>query len=524
MAPSPSTEYAIATQPRISMIRPRKLVALCLTLVAPLVAQSAPPNLTAPSIESVVSAEGWTPTPSRTGMYRPGVVLVPNSKGGHEEVVADCIGVEPRVSPMAQSSIATSLAAGVSGRWGLGSAAVEAGLVKRLSFVDPEQRTISLGELHPTASCIAQVKNAAKLRNLTEAIVINDVLVAVIKNTTCSRAEASGRMVALGTAEASSYAECVQESDTQVPIGYKSVRLSALMSISTTIGGATTGATASADGFDPSGALAQIQAAKELEARLQKELEACLQTQKADLLSKATRDWGTLTPLVALTDSTAKTKGGPLVEKYVATYSNTKVQCKNALGERSLAVVVPQVKLAQDWLKAPPTATARPVSSVQSPPVTIPKVPAGPSWTGDKPKVSRADLGALAFSLKKGSSRGKVRRTLSGEIDRTRFSTFMTMESGGIDVFTNFIRRVHFLNVYPPNLSEAHRRRLSMGLQSLLGSPWDVWDQVIFISKDSKKAPKSCDLRQELPAPLSGLSIEFSPKDGLPSKIVVRLR
>ena len=59
---------------------------------------------------------------------------------------------------------------------------------------------------------------AEKLQDLSEAIVMHDVLVAVIKNTVCTKADASGGVVALGSAEASAYSECVQESDGQVPL------------------------------------------------------------------------------------------------------------------------------------------------------------------------------------------------------------------------------------------------------------------------------------------------------------------
>ena len=73
---------------------------------------------------------------------------------------------------------------------------------KRLSFVDPEQRTISLGLLNPTAACSDQVQRAATFQDLSDAIVLHDVLVAIIKNTVCTKADASGGVVALGAAEA----------------------------------------------------------------------------------------------------------------------------------------------------------------------------------------------------------------------------------------------------------------------------------------------------------------------------------
>ena len=73
-------------------------------------------SIKVPTVEEVVRKEGFEPTPSQTELYRPGAVLVPNARGGHDAVVEDCIGVEPAVSIMSQSSIATTLSAGVSTR------------------------------------------------------------------------------------------------------------------------------------------------------------------------------------------------------------------------------------------------------------------------------------------------------------------------------------------------------------------------------------------------------------------------
>jgi len=178
-----------------------------------------------PTIDEVVEQEGFTPTPSRSDLYRPGAVLVPNERGGHDEVIGDCIGVDPTVAPMAQSSIAATLSAGVSGRLGVSSAAASAGIEKRLTFIDPEQRTLALGDLVPTESCQAGLTTAAGIRDLSEAVVVHDVLVAIVQNTVCTRADASGGVVVLGQAEAAAWSECVQESDVQVPLGFKAVPL-----------------------------------------------------------------------------------------------------------------------------------------------------------------------------------------------------------------------------------------------------------------------------------------------------------
>jgi hypothetical protein len=157
-----------------------------------------------PSIDEVVAKEGFVPTPSQSETYRPGVVLVPNAQGGHDEVHPDCIGVEPSIKIMSQSSIATSLSAGVSARLAAARGQVAAGVEKRLSFVDPEQRTIPFSSLNPTEECSAGLETAARFTDLSQAILVYDVLVAQIQNTVCTRADASGSVIVLVQRESDS--------------------------------------------------------------------------------------------------------------------------------------------------------------------------------------------------------------------------------------------------------------------------------------------------------------------------------
>jgi len=208
------------------------MIALALLLALPAQAKrpQLPPAAKVPSIEEVVSAEGFTPTPSQSEIYRPGAVLVPNGRGGHDVVVESCVDVEPSISIMSQSSIATTLAGGVSARLGMARGAASAGVEKRLSFVDPEQRTIPLAKLIPTTECTSGVQTVEGFKDLSSAIVLHDVLVAIIKNSVCTKADAAGGVVALGAAEASAFSECVQESDGQVPLGYKALPLRRLIS------------------------------------------------------------------------------------------------------------------------------------------------------------------------------------------------------------------------------------------------------------------------------------------------------
>jgi len=209
-----------------------------LVSLLPAVALAAPgrPTLEAPpGIEAVVSAAGYTPTPQLSESFRAGMVLVPNDRGGFDEVVSRCVEAEPRVSAVAASQVAAALSGGVSARLGVGSAAAAAGVEKRLTFIDPEQRTIPLAELVPTEACRAGVARAAQLSDLRGALLVHDVLFAIIESSTCTRADARGGLVALGAAEASAWSECVQQSAAQVALGYKAVPLEKVLQVHTLV-------------------------------------------------------------------------------------------------------------------------------------------------------------------------------------------------------------------------------------------------------------------------------------------------
>ena len=180
-----------------------------------------------PSIEDVVAAEDQHA--SQSDIYRPGAVLVPNARGGHDVVVEGCVDAEPAVSVMSSSIATTSPAAAPAPRCRPG------GRLRRRREALELRRSRAAhhrpGDLSPSPDCAEKVQTAARFADLSEAIVLHDVLVAIIKNTVCTRADASGAVVALGKAEAAGFAECVQESDGQVPLGYKSVPLSRLLGI-----------------------------------------------------------------------------------------------------------------------------------------------------------------------------------------------------------------------------------------------------------------------------------------------------
>ncbi|MBL8615676.1 MAG: SUMF1/EgtB/PvdO family nonheme iron enzyme [Deltaproteobacteria bacterium] len=337
---------------------------LLAAVLAPLLGakpSGAPAVQRVPSVEEVVEQEGFTPTPSQSEIYRPGAVLVPNAKGGHDVIVKDCLAVQAEVSVMAQSSIATSLATGVSARLGVAKGAAAAGIEKRLSFVDPEQRTIPLSQLAATEACTNGVKNAARFADLSRGIVIYDVLVAQIKNSVCTKADASGKVVTLAAAEAAAFSECVQESDAQVPLGYKAVPLAQLVAVggapvpAAAGGGATQGGGWSGSGgFGGAGDLAkQFEAAEKLKVELEVKLVACLKSEADKVRAQAKTDWGQLAPLVAKTDAAAKAAVKGYLEKFVSVYGAVTVRCTNDLGERSEVVAVAEVAQARAWLDAP---------------------------------------------------------------------------------------------------------------------------------------------------------------------------
>jgi hypothetical protein len=53
-----------------------------------------------PTLKEVVESEGWTATPTQSGIYKPGTVLVPNARGTHDVVANNCVAAQPTVEVM----------------------------------------------------------------------------------------------------------------------------------------------------------------------------------------------------------------------------------------------------------------------------------------------------------------------------------------------------------------------------------------------------------------------------------------
>lgn len=134
-----------------------------------------------------------------------------------------CVDAEPRVAAVAAAQVAAALSGGVSARLGVGAAAVSAGVEKHLTLIDPEQRSIPLAELVPTEACRGGGARAAQLRDLRGALVVHDVLFAIVESSTCTGAQ--GGLTLLGAAEASAWSECVQQTAAQVALGDNAVPL-----------------------------------------------------------------------------------------------------------------------------------------------------------------------------------------------------------------------------------------------------------------------------------------------------------
>jgi hypothetical protein len=395
----------------------------CVTAAALLLAQGCIPkrpqakDVLVPTLESVVEREGWTPTPTQSNIYRPGVILLPDTNGTHIVVANNCVEAEPDVQILSETRIASTLRAGVRGG-GVGvSASAEGTIVKQLTFVDPEQRTIPLLDLEIKPECRDKLANAAKRYDIAEAIVVHDVLVAVIKNSTCTRIDAEGRVSVLGAAEASALTECVSESPGQVAVGYKAMPLRTVAMSVAAAGAApaspaaasppTTGAqgapsrvatsggsaaplpapvsslpprpsapepslvlpppertTVVDDAPRPEVARLEAQAAAARRAEEQKAaLRRCLLDKQAAFLAEATQEWSTL----------SRSSPTPLdLRGFVEGHTDVELVCSNEAGTRTLTVSAPEVALARSFAPAPPMAKPRPEEPIEAPPADQP--------------------------------------------------------------------------------------------------------------------------------------------------------
>jgi hypothetical protein len=253
-----------------------------------------------PALANLLAKAKWTPTPELSGVFKAGTIFETTALG--DRPLADnCIAAVPRESTYTAADIVTSLQAGVSVGGPLASGGAYAGIVKKVRFGTPTQVSIPGMDLELSKSCEEKLKRLPMSR-IQSSYVVQEVLKAEISEQTCGKVDARGSFVGLGSAEAEYAAACAQSSLEPVAVGYRTVPLAELLHLNIAEsgpvqrGGATGGSSVTGGGFDTSGTLAQIQAAKDLETRLNGELDACLDEEERKLVSQASADSAALAP------------------------------------------------------------------------------------------------------------------------------------------------------------------------------------------------------------------------------------
>jgi len=315
-----------------------------------------------PALAKLLEKAGWTPTPELSGVFKPGTIFEETALG-HRSLADSCIAATPRENTYTAAEVVTSLQAGVSVGGPLASGGGYAGIEKKVKFGTPTQVTIPSLDLELSKAC-AEKLGKLPLARIQSAYVVQEVLKAEISEQTCGKVDARGSFVGLGAAEAEYAAACAQASLEPVAVGYRTMPLADLLHLKIDQGepiqrdGATGGSSVNGGGFDTSATLARIQAAKEDEARLNAELEACLDKEEQKLLAQSKADAASLAPLLKETSAKAKELGSADVKRYLDRYGSASVACKNALGERRRAVSVSSLDGMRSWLEAPASGGA----------------------------------------------------------------------------------------------------------------------------------------------------------------------
>ena len=438
-----------------------------------------------PSIESVVEGEGFEPVPALSEAYRPGAVLVPSKEGGHSTVVADCFGVEPILSALSDTDVAASLSGGVRTRVGLGRLKASAQIERRVTFVDPVLRTIPIGQLVPTGQCLDELRVAAGIVDLSQAIVVQDSLNAIVKSTVCTRIDASGSAIALADAEAAAYSECVIESDTLVTIGFRSVPLDRVASPGTPPADQPVvladfdhvGADLDQDDT-PANRACTVEAQDGAETfRLQRLNHGHQQAQRA-----ATAAWKRLEPTILACmslpiDERAECEA-PL-EAWVQQAMSMTIEVPafvarvpTACGPRTVPVEASweefdadQLPLAESLLVAH-TFDPRPIHRTSLDAIQPP------------PDLLDGYLEPFLFGVQKHHSPTEVQERL-GDTEVLKRLRYTRTESGGVVVYTNARRQPHLIVLHPDDLTPDQLAQLGPELTSLVLSSPEVWAYVL---------------------------------------------
>jgi formylglycine-generating enzyme required for sulfatase activity len=310
-----------------------------------------------PALAALLQKAQWEPTPELSGVFKPGSIFEETALG-HRSLADNCIVALPRENTYTAAEVVTSLQAGVSVGGPLAGGGGYAGIVKKVKFGTPTQVTIPRLDLELTQDCRVKLAQMSKA-SIDQSYVVQEVLKAEISEQTCGKVDASGRFIRLGAAEAEYAAACAQASLEPVAVGYRTMPLADLLHTKSDViepiqrDGAIGGSSVNGGGFDTSATLARIQAAKEEEARLIAELDACLDKEEQRLLTQSKADAANLAPLLKETSTKAKELGSAHVKRYLDLYDSAAVICKNELGERRRAVNISSLDGMRLWLEAP---------------------------------------------------------------------------------------------------------------------------------------------------------------------------
>jgi formylglycine-generating enzyme required for sulfatase activity len=315
-----------------------------------------------PALANLLEKAGWKPTPELSGVFKPGSIFEETALG-HRSLADSCIAAPPRENTYTAAEVVTSLQAGVSVGGPLAGGGGYAGIVKKVKFGTPTQVTIPLLDLELSKFCAERLSRLPTSR-IQSAYVVQEVLKAEISEQTCGKVDARGSFVGLGAAEAEYAAACAQASLEPVAVGYRTTPLADLLHLEVDViepiqrEGVTGGSSVNGGGFDTSATLARIQAAKEDEARLNTELEACLNKEEQKLIAQSKADAASLAPLLEETSAKAKELGSADVKRYLDLYGSASVVCKNEFGERRRSVSVSSLDGMRRWLEAPTSGGA----------------------------------------------------------------------------------------------------------------------------------------------------------------------
>lgn len=145
----------------------------------------------APSVSSVVQASGYLPAAYQSPRFAVGAVLLPDGRGGYDEVAQGCLSVAPESAAVPPSLLSERLSAGV---WTGPTEGVGLRVVGR----DAEAAVLPLGELERSPGCAEKLEVAAGYVDLDDAVLVYGVLTAVLEDPTCAGEGCGGQRVPLG--------------------------------------------------------------------------------------------------------------------------------------------------------------------------------------------------------------------------------------------------------------------------------------------------------------------------------------